>query len=337
MTIKQLTEIVDGSLKPSTQKLDADLLEVSAVAGNALKVLEDGLTVDVSQLATKAEVATAIEEAQLGGGDVDLSEYAKKVDLDVKVDKVEGKVLTSNDFTNAYKGSLDNLDTIIGTKVATELETLPKAKTYDIVNEPGSSLILTKESTEDSVSFKIYSPSLNDLVQKEDPSLFNQTLANSVPLYTLDPYGKYVLTNPDQWLSFENSNFLIPAYHISTVSNDYVKGIVELHVYDFGETLFVTVTHNVTAPITNYSFECNPTYFKCSNLKFPLTFESSPNGSFITKTMNIPKSTMSDFEDITLATALQNPDFRFTFRFLDADNKQSAPAHKIGFDEQAGA
>ena len=67
MTIKQLTEIVDGSLKPSTQKLDADLLEVSAVAGNALKVLEDGLTVDVSQLATKAEVATAIEEAQLGG------------------------------------------------------------------------------------------------------------------------------------------------------------------------------------------------------------------------------------------------------------------------------
>ena len=43
MTIKQLTEIVNGRLKPSTAALDADILEVSKEQGNALQVKEDGL------------------------------------------------------------------------------------------------------------------------------------------------------------------------------------------------------------------------------------------------------------------------------------------------------
>lgn len=60
MTIKQLTEIVNGSLTPSNQKLDADLIEISSTDGNALQVSEDGILVDVSQLATKTELADAI-------------------------------------------------------------------------------------------------------------------------------------------------------------------------------------------------------------------------------------------------------------------------------------
>lgn len=43
MTVKQLTEIVNGRLKPSTAALDADILEVSEEQGNALQVKEDGL------------------------------------------------------------------------------------------------------------------------------------------------------------------------------------------------------------------------------------------------------------------------------------------------------
>ena len=43
MTIKQLTEVVSGRLKPSTAVLDADILEVSKEQGNALQVKEDGL------------------------------------------------------------------------------------------------------------------------------------------------------------------------------------------------------------------------------------------------------------------------------------------------------
>lgn len=43
MTVKQLTEIVNGRLKPSTAALDADIIEVSKEQGNALQVKEDGL------------------------------------------------------------------------------------------------------------------------------------------------------------------------------------------------------------------------------------------------------------------------------------------------------
>lgn len=43
MTVKQLTEIVNGRLRPSTAALDADILEVSKEQGNALQVKEDGL------------------------------------------------------------------------------------------------------------------------------------------------------------------------------------------------------------------------------------------------------------------------------------------------------
>ena len=68
MTIKQLTEIVNGSLTPSNQKLDADLIEISSTAGNALQVSEDGILVDVSQLATKTELADAIAGIETGGG-----------------------------------------------------------------------------------------------------------------------------------------------------------------------------------------------------------------------------------------------------------------------------
>lgn len=43
MTVKQLTEIENGRLKPSTAALDADIIEVSKEQGNALEVKEDGL------------------------------------------------------------------------------------------------------------------------------------------------------------------------------------------------------------------------------------------------------------------------------------------------------
>lgn len=39
-----------------------------------------------------------------------LNDYAKKTDLDNKVDKVDGKFLSSNDYTDADKAKLDNID-----------------------------------------------------------------------------------------------------------------------------------------------------------------------------------------------------------------------------------
>ena len=47
--------------------------------------------------------------AQLSDTNIDLSGYAKLTDLDTKVDKVTGKTLSTNDFTNVLKSKLDGI------------------------------------------------------------------------------------------------------------------------------------------------------------------------------------------------------------------------------------
>ena len=57
--------------------------------------------------ATETFVTNKIAEASLSGGEVDLSGYATKDDLTSKVDKVEGKSLSTNDLTNELKSNYD--------------------------------------------------------------------------------------------------------------------------------------------------------------------------------------------------------------------------------------
>lgn len=68
--------------------------------------------VDLSTYATKSYVTNAINEAVLAGGDVeiDLTSYALKTDVDNKVDKINGKGLSTNDFTNVEKQKLEYLE-----------------------------------------------------------------------------------------------------------------------------------------------------------------------------------------------------------------------------------
>lgn len=78
-------------------------------------VTADGETHETSE-DLKSYIAEKIAEAQLGGegGNVDLSIYAKKREiesaLEGKVNKEEGKALSSNDFTDELKEKLENLD-----------------------------------------------------------------------------------------------------------------------------------------------------------------------------------------------------------------------------------
>lgn len=111
--ITKLTEIVGGRLLPSDKKLSASLLEV----GGRLSITGDTLGFDSTDLATKSYVTNAIAAAQLNGEEVDLSGYATKVDLLTKVDKVEGKGLSTNDYTTADKAKVDGIDTSISTAV----------------------------------------------------------------------------------------------------------------------------------------------------------------------------------------------------------------------------
>jgi hypothetical protein len=108
--ITKLTEIVNGRLLPSDKKLSASLLEV----GGRLSVTGDTLGFDSTGLATETYVSDAILAAQ---EEVDLSGYATKVDLLTKVDNVEGKGLSTNDYTDADKAKVDGIDTSISTAV----------------------------------------------------------------------------------------------------------------------------------------------------------------------------------------------------------------------------
>lgn len=119
--ITKLTEIVGGRLLPSDKKLSASLLEVDAgiseVGAGRLTITGDTLGFDYTGLATESYVMSAIESAQLNGEEIDLSGYATKVDLLTKVDNVEGKGLSTNDYTDADKAKVDGIDTSISTAV----------------------------------------------------------------------------------------------------------------------------------------------------------------------------------------------------------------------------
>lgn len=62
-----------------------------------------------SDFATKTYVNTKITEASLGG-EIDLSNYATKDDLNSKVDKIEGKGLSANDYTDEEKNKLNGIE-----------------------------------------------------------------------------------------------------------------------------------------------------------------------------------------------------------------------------------
>lgn len=112
--ITKLTEIVNGRLLPSDKKLSSSLLEVDA---GRLTITGDTLGFDSTGLATETYVSDAILAAQLSKEEVDLSGYATKVDLLTKVDNVEGKGLSTNDYTDADKAKVDGIDTSISTAV----------------------------------------------------------------------------------------------------------------------------------------------------------------------------------------------------------------------------
>lgn len=90
---------------------------------------------DISHLATKEEVEEAISNIP-GGGTVDLSGYATKAELNAKVDKVDGKQLSTEDFTTLLKQKLDGLQNYDDTgvqqavsKLRTDLDTLVSGDT----------------------------------------------------------------------------------------------------------------------------------------------------------------------------------------------------------------
>lgn len=96
---------------------------------------------DISHLATKEEVEEAISNIP-GGGTVDLSEYATKAELNAKVDKVDGKQLSTEDFTTLLKQKLEGLQNYDDTEVQQAVSKL-RTDLYTLVSGDTTTAIKT--------------------------------------------------------------------------------------------------------------------------------------------------------------------------------------------------
>ena len=255
--ITKLTEIVDGRLLPSDKKLSASLLEVdtgiSEVGAGRLTITGDTLGFDYTGLATESYVLGAIESAQLNGEEVDLRGYATQDELLTKVDKVEGKGLSTNDYTDADKAKVDGIDTSISTAVNTAITGIVDGAptTFDTLREiaewiendgvsatdlasdiagkadrrelSGYATVVAMTQLEGQVSDDIDEAVENLGAQKLDkpnemyPDDFPTPTptVNSIPLYTLGNNGAYVLCTPDVWLDI--NGWFVPGYSTATL------------------------------------------------------------------------------------------------------------------------
>ncbi len=117
-------------------------LDQKVTAGQVQDMIDDIPPTDLTDYATKNYVTSAINEAVLAGGDIDidLTPYALNTDLNNKVDKVTGKGLSSNDFTNTLKEKLDGLsnynDSLIQSSLANKVDNVngKELSTNDFTN-----------------------------------------------------------------------------------------------------------------------------------------------------------------------------------------------------------
>ena len=102
------------------------------------------------------------------------SEKLTKNTLDTKVDKVTGKGLSTNDFTNSYKNTIDGLSTVATTgdyDDLTDKPTIP-SKISDLTNDSdfietsSTSGLIKNDGTIDTTSYSTFSGSYNDLTNK---------------------------------------------------------------------------------------------------------------------------------------------------------------------------
>ena len=143
---------------------EIDRVELS-LDGTYLKIVDADTTYasnssigDLSQLTTtdKANLVNAINEVRIsgtGGEVVDLSGYATKNELDNKVDKIEGKTLSTNDYTTTEKDKLKGIatgatktiveDSVTSTSTTNAVSAKSVKQVYDLVNSKANTDVAT--------------------------------------------------------------------------------------------------------------------------------------------------------------------------------------------------
>ena len=126
---------------------------------------------DLDSYATKTYVNTKIAEASLGG-EVDLSNYATKTDLNSKVDKIEGKGLSTNDYTDEEKNKLNDIEEGANNYIH------PTKHEASIIIEDNTHRFVTDEEKNEWNNKSEFNGSYNDLTNKPNIPTKTSELVN---------------------------------------------------------------------------------------------------------------------------------------------------------------
>lgn len=115
--LSKISNYDDTSIKSSITSINSQLTEKankSELFSRSYNDLTDKPTIpSLDGYATQSYVTDAINQASLSGGDIDLSAYAKTADVNTslsnKVDKIEGKGLSTNDYTTDEKTKVSKI------------------------------------------------------------------------------------------------------------------------------------------------------------------------------------------------------------------------------------
>ena len=139
-------------------------------------------------LTTDGEGGRTWKTVQGGGSDIDIvtsweptpsdtkvpSEKLTKNTLDTKVDKVTGKGLSANDFTNSYKDTIDGLSTVATTgdyDDLTDKPTIPSkisdlTNDSDFIEKSSTNGLVKNDGTIDTTSYSTFDGDYNNLSNK---------------------------------------------------------------------------------------------------------------------------------------------------------------------------
>lgn len=231
--------------------------------------------------ATETYVQNKIAEAQVGG-DIDLSSYALKVDLNEKVDKVSGKGLSTNDYTNEEKNKLSNLST-----VATS------GNYNDLTNKP-SIPTKTSELTNDS-SFASESYVTNAINNAQlgggDGSSIDLSVYQTKSDDTLTTDAKTIVGAINE-LDVESIKAVNYSTIDTTIGNDVSNRLTELETNKADKTYVDEQLTNVSVDLSDYALKSNiPTKVSDLTNDIPYLTEHQDLSNYQTLSSNVLNTT----------------------------------------------
>ena len=183
--------ISNGSI--TKEKIDAALLDGKQDTISDLDAIRQGAEKGSTALQTESDPIYTADKPNL----------ALKSELDGKVDKEDGKVLSSNDYTDAEKAKLTELDEIIHGKIENIVLSPSAIGTY--INPSGAGQIGTTFTANVPVDGSATSNCYKIAVKVgEKYSIYGIGLNEYVPLYLLTGNGNIVLDRKDKYNSRTN-------------------------------------------------------------------------------------------------------------------------------------